>query len=134
MLKYLAFTLVFALTGCKEDAAGDAGIPDLSMHNQLDGGSDEDMSAIDAGNEDQAKPPDLDNHQALKIPGDAVPLKQDGGVDYYEMHVKEGMAQVLPGPMTPIWGFDGQWPGKTVHATLGRPVTIRVFNDLPVAE
>ncbi|HZS38472.1 MAG TPA: multicopper oxidase family protein [Polyangia bacterium] len=127
-----AFALLFS--ACSGDASGgDAAVPDLADAN-FDAGTTGDFAGSDLAAADLTGGPDLDNHQALQPTVDAVPLKVDGGVDYYEMHVKPGMKQVVPGAMTPIWGFDGQWPGPTIHATLGRPVTLRVYNDLPVAE
>jgi spore coat protein A len=126
--------VVCALVGCGDSPATgqDAAIPDLTMVNVPEDGGD-DLASTDGGTVDGGDG-GADTHQALRLPADAVPLKQDGGVDYYEIHIKPGMEQVVPGAMTPILGFDGHWPGPTVHATLGRPTTLRIFNDLPVAE
>jgi FtsP/CotA-like multicopper oxidase with cupredoxin domain len=129
-----ACAFVLAYAACSGDAPGDMSVPDLS-------GTDGDLS-VPSGDlsGDMAQPlgdlagADLDNHQALRLPPDAVPVKLDGGVDYYEMHVKPGTEQIIPGAATPIWGFEGRWPGPTIHATLGRPITLRVYNDLPVNE
>jgi spore coat protein A len=105
---------------------------------QLDGGEGDggnaDLSGDGGAGDMLGSALDLDNHVPLKLPPDAVPLKQDGGVDYYEMHVKDAQQQVLPGAMTTIWGFDGEWPGPTIHAMLGRKVALKIFNDLPVDE
>lgn len=135
----LALVVCSLLVGCKKgsSANGDGGSPDL--HAGVDGGPPDlipqDLTMTDdAGPDLSGAGSDMDDHNALKIMPSAVPLKTDGGVDYYEMHVKEADQQVLPGNKTKIWGFDGIWPGPTVHATLGRPVTIKIFNDLPVNE
>jgi FtsP/CotA-like multicopper oxidase with cupredoxin domain len=139
MSRIFAFCLLCA--ACTQDAtAPDGAIVDMAVGSdaQGDGGAAADLSkaqaqpdgAVDAGGSAM----DLDIHQPLKLVPDAVPVKQDGGVDYFELHVKPGTAQVYPGQATNIWGFDGVWPGKTVHATLGRPTTIRIFNELPVNE
>ncbi len=129
-------SMVCTLSACGHNSTGHD--HDLSVGSG-DGGEDLGMSSDGGGDgsssDDMLNGPDLDNHLPLKLVPDAVPMSTSGGVDYYEMHVKEGLEQVLPsGPMTPVWGFNGQWPGPTIHATLGRPVTLRVFNELPVNE
>jgi spore coat protein A, manganese oxidase len=131
---FLLAILSTTLSGCPADAPADAAVQDMTMTTDDDlSVGDNDLSLPDGGS-DMVSGPDLDNHLPLKLPADAVPLKQDGGVDYYELHVKEAQVQVFPGNKTTIWGFEGQWPGPTVHATLGRPTTIKIFNDLPVNE
>jgi spore coat protein A len=47
-----------------------------------------------------------------------------------ELVVREGTAQPLPGAATPIWGFDGVWPGPTVRARRGRAARVRVKNAI----
>lgn len=132
--------LLFGMVGaCKQhEGAKDGSQPDLTDVGDL-AGIDQaipDMADSDAGpvGGDLGPGADLDDHQALKFPPNATPLKQDGGVDYYEMHVKEGMQQVLPGNQTAVWGFEGMWPGPTIRATMGRQVTLKVFNELPENE
>jgi spore coat protein A, manganese oxidase len=91
--------------------------------------------AVAGAKGDMATGPDMDNHVPLLLVPNAVTA--DGGApgeDFYIFHVKQAQQQVLPGNKTTIWGFNGQWPGPTVHATMGRPVTMRVYNDLPVSE
>ncbi len=130
-----ACALLLLVSGCGSgDSGGDAGMPDLTAPGS-EGGAPVDLASRDLTTTgDGGVGPDMDNHQALQAVPDAVPTTTDGGTDYYELHVKAGTAQPLPGAPTPIWGFNGQWPGPTIHATIGRPVTVRVFNDLPVAE
>lgn len=56
------------------------------------------------------------------------------GPDTYEIHVKEEMHQFTLSPnipVQPIWGYNGLYPGPTVHARYGKPVLMRIFNDLP---
>lgn len=128
--------LACALSACSADPTSDAGVGDLAI--SADGGAQDlavpDQGTVDMSPLDLMAAIDADSHQPLKLIPNAVPLKVDGGVDYYELHVKPGQVQVFPGPTTTIWGFDGQWPGPTIQATLGRPVTLRVFNELPVNE
>lgn len=53
-------------------------------------------------------------------------------VDYYELHLKEALHTFNPAyPPQPIWGYDGIFPGPTLHARYGRPVVVRLFNELP---
>ncbi len=53
-------------------------------------------------------------------------------VDYYELHLREELHVFNPAyPPNPIWGFDGVFPGPTIHARYGRPVVVRLFNELP---
>src|SRR5579862_5043109 len=117
------FVLALALLAgaCSDNSADDGGLPDLGGGGDGGGGGDlagGDLAGVDLSTGDMVTGPDLDNHQQLQLAPDAVPLKVDGGVDYYEMHVKPGTQQVIPGAPTSIWGFDGQWPGPTIHATL----------------
>jgi spore coat protein A len=134
MSRIFAFT--FLCAACTQDAAApDGAVVDMAFSSVAqDSGFADDLSKPDSAVDGGGTAMDLDIHQPLQLVPDAPPLKQDGGVDYYEFHVKPGTAQVFPGQATNIWGFDGVWPGKTVHATLGRPTTIRIFNELPVGE
>jgi FtsP/CotA-like multicopper oxidase with cupredoxin domain len=52
----------------------------------------------------------------------------------YEIHVKEEMHKFTnaPGiPLQPIWGYNGLYPGPTLHARYGQPALVRIYNDLP---
>ena len=60
-----------------------------------------------------------------------APTSSDGSMDFYDIHMMAGTAQVRPGPATPIWGFNGTWPGHTVRARSGKLVVLRQHNDLP---
>jgi FtsP/CotA-like multicopper oxidase with cupredoxin domain len=56
------------------------------------------------------------------------------GPDVYEIHAKEAMHQFTLAPeipQQPIWGYNGIYPGPTVHARYGKPVLLRIYNDLP---
>lgn len=85
--------------------------------------------------------------RATPLPGSKVPRwKLDlprlrtatpataGGVDRYVMTQRLARQQVLPPglPETPVWGYDGQFPGPLVQARRGRPVAVRQRNALPV--
>jgi FtsP/CotA-like multicopper oxidase with cupredoxin domain len=61
-------------------------------------------------------------------------MHYSSSITMYEVHVKEEMHRFTnaPGiPVQPIWGYDGLYPGPTVHARYGQPVLMRIYNDLP---
>ncbi|GCE28491.1 spore coat protein A [Dictyobacter alpinus] len=68
----------------------------------------------------------------LPIPPVLAPVRSDGEADYYEITQKPGVAHLLPGLTTPIWGYNGIFPGPTIEARSGRKTIIRQMNDLPV--
>jgi spore coat protein A, manganese oxidase len=53
-----------------------------------------------------------------------------GDVDYYDVTMKESSADILPGVRTPVWTYDGSFPGPTIRARRGRTALVRQFNDL----
>ena len=68
----------------------------------------------------------------LPIPPVLQPLRRDTTTDYYEMTLKPALAHILPGLTTPIWGYNGIFPGPTIEARRGRTTAIRQINALPV--
>jgi spore coat protein A len=62
----------------------------------------------------------------------ARPIQTEGATDAYDFIVRTTDARILPGLMTPIWGYDGIFPGPTIEARRGRPVSLRLRNQLPV--
>src|SRR3712207_3272556 len=75
----------------------------------------------------------------LFVPPVLRPVRKDswerGGratTDYYEITQKEGEAEILPGLSTPLWGYDGIFPGPTIESRSGRKVVVRYHNELPV--
>ncbi len=131
-MKHLVLSLVIAgMAGCHSNKTT---VMDAAPG---DGGADmapPDLSATDLGSMPDLVSPPPDPHQPLSLIPAAVPTSVDGGADNYDIHVKAGTQQVLPGPATPIWGFNGMWPGPTINATMGRTVRVTIHNDLPVAE
>lgn len=65
----------------------------------------------------------------LPIPPVLSPTSSDESTDYYELSIREGLAQLRPGAATPIVGFDGIAPGPTIIATRGRTVQVTQRND-----
>jgi len=68
----------------------------------------------------------------LPIPPTPRPVSTAGGVDRYEIVQRPGTAEMLPGVDTPIWGYDGRFPGPTLRTRSGRPVVVRHRNELPI--
>ena len=40
--------------------------------------------------------------------------------DRYELTIREGRAEIIPGTLTPVYGYDGIYPGPTIRARKGR--------------
>ena len=65
-----------------------------------------------------------------RIP-ELLPVRRTRSTDYHELSIREGIADVLPGFETPIYGYDGVYPGPTIRARKGRKVVVRQRNTLP---
>jgi spore coat protein A len=68
----------------------------------------------------------------LPIPAVLKPISTSGEVDRYEITQREAVAQILPGVRTPLWTYEGTFPGPTIESRRGRPVTVTHRNELPV--
>ncbi|WP_394850549.1 multicopper oxidase domain-containing protein [Pendulispora brunnea] len=55
-------------------------------------------------------------------------LTPTDGADAYQLTIKAGTAQMKPGRATPIVGFNGIFPGPTIIATRGRPISVTQTN------
>ena len=66
----------------------------------------------------------------LPIAPTLAPVSTSQGVDVYEVDIKEGLAEILPGFETPIYGYEGIYPGPTIRAVKGRPAIVRQKNNL----
>ncbi|MEO3802056.1 multicopper oxidase family protein [Nonomuraea sp. B1E8] len=64
----------------------------------------------------------------LPIPRTLKPV----GADRYEIVQREATAEILPGVRTPLWTYEGTFPGPTIESRRGRPVTVTHCNELPV--
>jgi spore coat protein A len=60
------------------------------------------------------------------------PVKQDATTDHYEIEQREAQVEILPGLRTTIWGYEGRFPGPTIHARRGRTTVVRHTNRLRV--
>ena len=45
--------------------------------------------------------------------------------------IREGRAEIIPGEFTPVYGYDGIYPGPTIRARKGRTTVVQVTNGLP---
>jgi spore coat protein A len=69
---------------------------------------------------------------ALPIPQQLKPTRQSGDTDYYEIVQSAATAEILPGLDTPIWGYNGTFPGPTIVQNPNRNVVVTHRNNLPV--
>lgn len=68
---------------------------------------------------------------ALRIPPVLTPTLR-GKTQFYNITLRPGLAKVHRDlPPTPIWGFDGVYPGPTIRATKDQPVVVRFVSQLP---
>ena len=68
----------------------------------------------------------------LPIPPTARPVRVTATADHYTVTQRVADAGILAGLSTPIWGFDGIFPGPTFRGRRGRPMVVTVRNELPV--
>ncbi|MDF2711335.1 multicopper oxidase family protein [Nonomuraea muscovyensis] len=68
----------------------------------------------------------------LPLPAVAKPHRTDATTDYYELVQRAAEVEILPGLRTPVWGYDGSFPGPTIRARSGRRTVVRVSNGLTV--
>ncbi|MCW3841606.1 multicopper oxidase family protein [Micromonospora yasonensis] len=68
----------------------------------------------------------------LPLPPVLKPVSTSGGVDRYKVTQREVKVEILPGVRTPMWTYEGTFPGPTIEARRGRPITVTHRNELPV--
>jgi spore coat protein A len=66
----------------------------------------------------------------LPIAPALAPVSTKQGVDVYDVDINEGLAEILPGFETPIYGYEGIYPGPTIYAAKDRPSIVRQHNNL----
>ncbi|MDF2707173.1 MAG: copper oxidase [Nonomuraea muscovyensis] len=69
---------------------------------------------------------------SLPLPSVLAPVSTSGGADHYEITQREATAEILPGVRTPLWTYEGTFPGPTIESRRGRPITVTHRNELPV--
>ncbi len=60
-----------------------------------------------------------------------VPDRQTQNYDYYTLTQRQAQAEILPGKLTDIWGYNGITPGPTIMNTQGRHAVVQQINNLP---
>lgn len=68
----------------------------------------------------------------LPIPTVKRPSAIANGADLYEIVRREADQEIIPGFQTPVFGYDGTFPGPTIVSRRGRPTVVRHTNNLPV--
>ncbi|MET8147737.1 multicopper oxidase family protein [Actinoplanes sp. NPDC049668] len=68
----------------------------------------------------------------LAIPPVARPTLTNSAGDHITITQRVADARLLPDHTTRIWGYDGIFPGPTIRARRGRPLTVTMRNELPV--
>jgi spore coat protein A, manganese oxidase len=59
-----------------------------------------------------------------------LPVRTTRTADVYQSTIREGLADILPGFQTPIYGYDGIYPGPTIRARTGREIIVQQQNAL----
>ncbi len=67
----------------------------------------------------------------LPVPQILKPVRTDGTTDYYEITQRTATAEILPGLRTPLWTYNGTFPGPTLVSRAGRRTVVRHTNRLP---
>lgn len=80
--------------------------------------------------QDPGSPPVFPFTRALRIPATLSPGGGPPGQDNYTITMQEAMADIFPGRPTPVWAYNGSYPGPTIRARANRPVVIRQNNNL----
>ena len=69
----------------------------------------------------------------MRIPPTLVPVRRTATEDHYAVTIQEGRAEIIPGTLTPVYGYDGIYPGPTIRVRKGRTAVVRQTNALPFA-
>ncbi len=64
-----------------------------------------------------------------RIP-ELAPVQRMRTADVYDVAIREGLADILPGYQTPIYGYEGIYPGPTIRVRKGRRAIVRQHNGL----
>lgn len=68
----------------------------------------------------------------LPIPAVLAPVSTSGAANRYEITQREAIVEILPGIKTPMWTYQGTFPGPTIESRRGRPITVQHRNELPL--
>ncbi|SMC48723.1 multicopper oxidase family protein [Kibdelosporangium aridum] len=67
----------------------------------------------------------------LQIPRVLSP-QRTADADRHTITQREATAEIIPGIQTPIWSYDGTFPGPTIESRRGRTTIVHHRNELPV--
>jgi suppressor of ftsI len=67
----------------------------------------------------------------LRIPPLLEPTVDEQGRKRFQLTMRTGRAEFLPGVGTPTWGVNGDYLGPTLRASRGDQVAVDVVNELP---
>jgi FtsP/CotA-like multicopper oxidase with cupredoxin domain len=67
----------------------------------------------------------------LPVPRVLAPTRTDATTDYYDITQRATTVEILPGLRTPVWTYDGTFPGPTLVSRSGRRTVVRHTNTLP---
>ncbi|QIK68796.1 multicopper oxidase domain-containing protein [Erysipelothrix sp. HDW6C] len=67
----------------------------------------------------------------LRVPPLLRSEQHDNHVSHYTIVAQEGEIQILDGPKTKTWGYNGDILGPTIRFTCGETYTITLVNQLP---
>jgi len=68
----------------------------------------------------------------FRVPLPIPPVRRPGPGGLVEITQRVAEVEILPGLRTPIFGYDGIFPGPTIETRQGQPVLVRHRNELPV--
>lgn len=68
----------------------------------------------------------------MPIPPLLVPTRRDDGTHFFQLTIREANKEIIPGKKTPIWGFDGIYPGPTICVPQGSRTIVRQINHTPI--
>ena len=66
----------------------------------------------------------------LTVPRVLEPRFRFGDTDYYDITMRQVTSEIVPGLKTPVWTYDGSFPGPTIKARRGRRAVVRQHNEL----
>ncbi len=68
----------------------------------------------------------------LRIPPTLRPVARTDDYDLYQTIMRPTAVTIVPGLSTPVYSFDGEFPGPTIVASRGRPIVVERVNALGV--
>lgn len=68
----------------------------------------------------------------LRIPPVLAPTATDEEGDHYRIEIRSSDVEIFPGLPTPMWTYNGEFPGPTIRARTNRPVFVTQVNRLQI--